>query len=119
MTKGRRQESYRIREEAAEFARSRVHPIHQANGDEQRYADERYPMSFTKGLEHDEATGLVKEPAHFEVFRKAINEGFIDAFTENVPVPPVSKRKQWEAPTAGFVFSVPTFDSLVRRIGVK
>ena len=60
MTKDRRQESYRIREEAAELARSRVHPIHRANGDEQRYADEYYPMSFTKGLEHDEETGLVK-----------------------------------------------------------
>ncbi len=106
MAKDRRQESYRIREEAAELARSRVHPIHRANGDEQRYADEHYPMSFTKGLEHDEETGLVKDPAHFEAFRKAINEGFIDAFTENVPVPPVAKRRQWEAPTAGFVFDL-------------
>ena len=106
MAKDRRQESYRIREEAAELARSRVHPIHRANGDEQRYADEHYPMSFTKGLEHDEETGLVKNPAHFEAFRKAINEGFIDAFTENVTVPPVGKRRQWEAPTAGFVFDL-------------
>ena len=106
MTKDRRQESYRIREEAAELARSRVHPAHWANSDEQRYADEHYPMSFTKGLEHDKVTGLVKNPAHFEAFRKAINEGFIDAFTENVPVPPVGKRRQWEAPTAGFVFDL-------------
>ena len=106
MAKNRRQESYRIREEAAELARSRVHPIHLANGDEQRYADEHYPMSFTKGLEHDEKTELVKKPAHFEAFRKAINEGFIDAFTENVPVPSVVKRRQWEAPTAGFVFDL-------------
>ena len=106
MTKDRRQESCRIREEAAELARSRVHPIHRANGDEQRYVDEHYPMSFTKGLEHDEETGLVKDPAHFEAFRKAINEGFIDAFTENVTVPPVGKRRQWEAPTAGFVFDL-------------
>ena len=106
MTKDRRQESCRIREEAAELARSRVHPIHRANGDEQRYADEHYLMSFTKGLEHDEKTGLVKDPAHFEAFRKAINEGFIDAFTENVPVLPIAKRRQWEAPTAGFVFDL-------------
>ena len=109
MTKDRRQESCRIREEAAELARNRVHPIHEANGDEQRYADEHYLMSFTKGLKHDKDTGLVENPAHFEAFRKAINEGFIDAFTENVPVPtlpPPAKRRQWEAPTAGFVFDL-------------
>ena len=40
MTIERRQESYRIREEAAELARNRPHPIHQANSDEQRYAAE-------------------------------------------------------------------------------
>ena len=106
MTKDRRQESLRTRQEAAELARGRVHPSHQANGDEQRYADENYPMSFTKGLEHDEKTGLVKNPAHFEAFRKAINEGFIDAFTENVPVLSIPGRRQWEAPTAGFVFDL-------------
>ena len=106
MAKDRRQESLRTRQEAAELARSRVHPNHEANGDEQRYADEHYPMSFTKGLEHDKQTGRVKNPAHFEAFRKAINEGFIDSFTENVPVSPIPGRRQWEAPTAGFVFDL-------------
>ena len=66
-------------------------------------------MSFTKGLEHDVETGLVKKPAHFEAFRKAINEGFIDAFTETVPIPaspPSEERRQREAPTAGFVYDL-------------
>ena len=112
MTKERRQESFRIREEAAELARSRSHPTHQANGDEQRYADEHYPMSFTKGLKHNDENGLVESPDNFDDFRRAIDNGFIDPFTEKVEVPLKThqdekrKRRKWEAPTAGFVFDL-------------
>ncbi len=38
----RSQESYRVRLNAAQLARSRNHLTHKANGDEQRYADDRY-----------------------------------------------------------------------------
>ena len=48
----RRQESYSFRLEAAELARSREHPVQKANGDEQRYAGDKYFMCFTKGLPH-------------------------------------------------------------------
>ena len=108
MTEDRKKESYRIRKEAAKLALSRSHPNHEANGDEQRYAGEHYSMSFTKGLKHNSATGLIEDCTHFEDFRKAINNGFIDPFTENVPVPYLGakKRRKWEAPTAGFVFDL-------------
>jgi hypothetical protein len=112
----RRQESYAIRLEAAEQARSRTHPTHHANGDEQRFAGDRYFMSFTKGLPHDPQTGLLHDPRHFVEFRRAIDEGFIDPFSERVPhgakwavsggtlvkasTHPDDMR-QWEAPTAG------------------
>ena len=112
----RRQESYAIRLEAAEQARSRAHPSHHANGDEQRFAGDCYFMSFTKGLPHDPETGLLHDPRHFVEFRRAIDEGFIDPFSERVPhgaewqvsggtlvkasTHPDDMR-QWEAPTAG------------------
>ena len=121
----RRQESYAVRLEAAELARSRNHPDHQANGDEQRYAGDLYFMSFTKGLPHNPDTGLLAEEQDFVEFRRAIDDGFIDPFTERVrhgakfevvlsgdsyevqPVPtPDNDFRQWEAPTAGVVFEL-------------
>ena len=77
----RRQESYAVRVEAAELARSREHPDHKANGDEQRY--EGY-MSFTKGLPHNPDTGLLHDPQDFVEFRRAIDDGFIDPFSDRV-----------------------------------
>ena len=114
----RRQDSYAIRLEAAELARNRAHPDHGANGDEQRYAGDSYFMSFTKGLPHHPDTGLLFDPTHFVEFRRAIDEGFIDPFTDRVPHgakfvanpvtggldpanTPASQIRQWEAPTAG------------------
>ncbi|MEO0869355.1 MAG: hypothetical protein AAFY17_13115 [Cyanobacteria bacterium J06642_11] len=120
----RRQESYAVRLEAAELARSRQHPEHKANGDEQRYAGSQYFMSFTKGLPHNEETGLIQDPQDFVEFRRAIDDGFIDPFTDRVRhgakfkvdgsgtvVPEhnaeiVSKLRQWEAPTAGVVYEL-------------
>ncbi|MGD1950614.1 MAG: bromoperoxidase, partial [Leptolyngbyaceae cyanobacterium] len=117
----RRQESYAVRLEAAELARSRQHPEHKANGDEQRYADSKYFMSFTKGLPHNKETGLIKDPQDFVEFRRAVDDGFIDPFTDRVrhgakfevqgdevvqlECPPNNFR-QWEAPTAGVVYEL-------------
>lgn len=108
MPENRAEKSFELRKSAAELARHRVHPQHRANGDEERYASAHYPMSFTKGLKHDETLGVVANPAHFEALRKAIDAGHIAAFTSEVPVP-VSKecrRRQWEAPTAGIVYDL-------------
>ncbi|MGA7954724.1 MAG: vanadium-dependent haloperoxidase [Gloeobacterales cyanobacterium] len=121
----RRQESYAARLAAAELARSRVHPTQQANGDEQRYAGDQYFMSFTKGLPHNPDTGLLEDPKDFVDFRRAIDDGFIDPFSEQVRhgakfevVPtvggyvvqadpsPTNNFRQWEAPTAGVVFEL-------------
>ena len=105
----RKEEAYRVRVEAAELARSRSHPEHRANPDEHRYASANYAMSFTKGLQHSCATGLVVDRKHFEAFRKAINEAMIDPFTLNVPVASMEEgetRRKWEAPTAGVVYDL-------------
>jgi hypothetical protein len=120
----RRQESYAVRLEAAELARGREHPTHQANGDEQRYAGGQYFMSFTKGLPHDPHTGLLQDARDFVEYRRAIDDGFIDPFTDRVrhgakykvnedtgaiesdeTVSPGDIR-QWEAPTAGVVYEL-------------
>lgn len=118
----RRQDSYAVRVEAAELARSRNHPDHQANGDEERYAGAKYFMSFTKGLPHNPDTGLLEDPQDFVEFRRAIDDGFIDPFSTSVrhgakfvvppgggvqPDPnPSNNFRQWEAPTAGVTFEL-------------
>ncbi len=121
----RRQESYAYRLEAAELARSREYPVHKANGDEQRYAGDKYFMSFTKGLPHNPHTGLLEDPQDFVEFRRAIDDGFIDPFTDRVrhgakhevaaqdsayvvqlDPSPTNDFRQWEAPTAGLVFEL-------------
>ncbi|MDE5107365.1 MAG: LamG domain-containing protein, partial [Trichodesmium sp. St17_bin3_1_1] len=116
----RSQKSYSIRVDAAELARSRQHPIHEANGDEQRYGGDKYFMSFTKGLIHNPTTGLLEDPKDFVEFRRAIDNGFIDPFTDRVrhgakykvndqgniveeDNPQNLDFRQWEAPTAGVV----------------
>lgn len=106
MPKDRAESAYRFRVEAAELARNRTHPKHEANADEARYGSACYPMSFTKGLEHDSNTGLVANAADFEAFRSAIDNGFVEPFTTRVPVPRDHARRQWEAPTAGLVFEL-------------
>ena len=109
MPMNRKEAAYRIRVEAAELARCRLHPQHHANPDEHRYASAKYAMSFTKGLGHCPETGLVVDAKHFEAFRKAINEEMIDPFTLNVPVASMKKgekRRKWEAPTAGVVYGL-------------
>ncbi|MEM1401471.1 MAG: vanadium-dependent haloperoxidase, partial [Pseudomonadota bacterium] len=111
MTTHRKAGSYNARVSAAEAARERPHPVHKANGDEQKYSGANFAMSFTKGLSHDPNNGVVDNPDHFMAFRNAINDGYIDAFHNRVPVPPFAgetafKRRQWEAPTAGIVYDL-------------
>ena len=113
MAVNRRETAFEGRVSAAKMARDRDHPDHIANRDEQRYASAHYPMSFTKGLEHNSVTGLVANKGHFEAFRQAIDEGWIEPFTTRVPVPTIPPgeeepcpRRKWEAPTAGVVYDL-------------
>lgn len=118
----RRQKAYSVRVKSAELARSRDHATQQANGDEQKFADDRYFMSFTKGLPHHPDTGLLQDPQDFVRFRRAIDEGFVDAFTSVVrhgakhvvdsegkvrdESDPTGNFRQWEAPTTGTAFDL-------------
>ena len=104
--------AYDTRVQAAQLAREREHPPHLANGDEQRWASSNYAMSFTKGLPHRQSTGMIADRRDFEAFRRAIDDGFIDAFSTSVPVaiggPTMQpfERRQWEAPTAGVTYDL-------------
>lgn len=107
MSTNRKEAARAARYSAASLAHDRTHPKQLSNGDEQKYSGANFAMSFTKGLEHDPDTGLVKNRNHFKAFRTAINDGYIDAFTNRVPVPSFTDgRRQWEAPTAGVVYDL-------------
>ncbi|MDA8747138.1 vanadium-dependent haloperoxidase [Litoreibacter sp.] len=107
MSTSRRQGAYNARVSAALDAKDRHHTPHKANGDEQKYANINYLMSFTKGLCHDATTGLLEDPHDFMAFRQAIDDGEIDTFTNRVRVPDCADgRRQWEAPTAGMAYDL-------------
>ena len=110
MTDNRQEEAKQMRESASQMAYDRIHPRHQSNGDEQRYACANFAMSFTKGLEHNSDNGLIKNAGDFKAFRSAIDNGYVDAFTTSVPSAP-NKARQWEAPTAGLVYDLQGPDS--------
>ncbi len=110
----RKEESLKVRNDAAELAYNRVHPEHHNNGDEKPKYD--FMMSFSKGLHHDETTGLVKDRKQFKKFRKAIDDGFVHKksgqefvlpFNEDgMASPDKLPERKWEAPTAGYVHSL-------------
>ena len=105
MSEYRTRVAQQVRTNATELAADRPHPNHRANSDEQRYASANYAMNFTKGLEHDCATGLVYDAEDFRAFRSAIDLGFVDAFTTSVRTS-TQKERMWEAPTAGLVYEL-------------
>lgn len=110
MTDYRKKEAMEIRNSASQMAFDRNHPTQQNNGDEQRYASANFAMSFTKGLEHNNDTGLIQNADDFKAFRSAIDDGQVDAFTTSVRSAN-DKKRQWEAPTAGLVYELQGPDS--------
>ena len=98
MNYSRRERSRSTRVAAAELSASRPHPRHIANGEEQQFrfssqtvqhdgcggqsGQPNYLASFTKGMRHCYATGLIQQPEDFQRFVKAVDTGdprdFID-----------------------------------------
>jgi len=102
--KYRRKAAFNKRQEANELATNRPHPKHKSNGDEHKFRHESvnknqyenekdlkkkavlkkkvelknkpsYLMSFTKGMPHNESTGLLNDPDNYPAFVKAIDSG--------------------------------------------
>jgi len=94
----RKKMSFELRVKAAELARDRAHPPHQANQD----ADlPKKLMSFTKGLCHDYETGLLADETHYDAFVKGIESGDPQDFI-NTPLGPgeVAGTLQWRSERA-------------------
>lgn len=113
---GRLGDALRVRHEAAAMSAAGDRPTHRSNGDEQ--SDTGYAMSFSKGLPHNYATGLVLRPAHFEHFVGAIETGASSDF-RSVPLGPLagfrsapndSPLRGWETPAAGLCFNLSGHD---------
>lgn len=83
----RRESAYATRQLANETAKSRPHPKHISNDDEQKYragVKDKFGkvsdkpsqlMSFTKGLPHDYDTGLISNADDFQYFLRAVDSG--------------------------------------------
>ena len=87
MNETRRQEALKVRNSVAKLASSRPHPRHIANDDEQKFRRQEktdcggeknvasYLASYTKGMPHDEDSGLVLDTEDFKRFVKGIDSG--------------------------------------------
>ncbi len=136
MNNDRRKEALNIRISAAKLAANRNHPAHIANGDEQKFRRPKpekskknvpsYLASFTKGMPHNEETGLIENPEDFQNFVKAIDSGDPRDFKDTRlgpegfnPANPswrstIAKRakvRAWESQGAGSTFDLEGPDS--------
>lgn len=82
MNESRRKQALQRRIAAAELAANRIHPSHLSNSDETKFRRivagrpaPSYLANFTKGLRHDEQTGLVCNPEDYKLFVKGIDSG--------------------------------------------
>lgn len=90
----RKTAAFNKRQEANQLATNRPHPKHKSNGDEHKFRHDgktetehqcedktelknkpSYLMSFTKGMPHNETTGLLEDPDNYPAFVKAIDSG--------------------------------------------
>ncbi|MEM1201842.1 MAG: vanadium-dependent haloperoxidase [Acidobacteriota bacterium] len=82
MHRARKDLAQDVREGAAQLAADRPHPRHRNNNEEQTYRDPTKPgrppsmvANFTKGLPHDEETGLLLNAVDYKLFVHGIQTG--------------------------------------------
>lgn len=136
----RRQMAYQTRVNAAQAANDRTHPRHVANADETKFRGDypnpgdpkkevnlpSYLASFTKGLNHDPLTGLIKNPADFVKFVRGIDSGDPRDFVDTPLGPDLTASgepnwqsakardasvRAWESAGAGLTFDLEGPDS--------
>lgn len=105
----RRDASERIRIRAAETHEDTPAPAHHQNGDEARYAAQNYYASFSKGLQHDPATGEVVG-ASYRSLRAALESGRPSDFEEIVLGVPTAQSSRLTNPQAGLAFDLEGVD---------
>lgn len=79
----RRERSFEIRNRIAEYYRRHGIPVHRHNGDEERYCNDNFYASYSKGLPHNDR-GEVLSDAYLK-FLRILNDGSPAAF-ENLPI---------------------------------
>ena len=95
----RRVKALQIRRNAAKIANLREHPPHVNNGEECRYrfGDKNltelknkptHIANFTKGLPHNETTGIIINPRDYRQFVRGIDSGDVDDFQDTPLGPP-------------------------------
>lgn len=104
--KDRKQESLEVRVSAAQLAAGRVHPAHVSNNDETKFRNSKgeptYLASFTKGMPHNETTGLVDiEKVDYQLFVRGIDSGDPRDFVD-VPLGPDGEAEKpvWKSDKA-------------------
>jgi len=111
---------------ASHYSRRYAERSTETNDDESGFAEEGFPLSFTKGLPHDEF-GLLKETKDYESFIKEINQqdatdfetlprgipSLKSALTQRIPEPggkPGTGKcidwRGWESPRAGHYYDL-------------
>ena len=119
MNKARRNVALEVRIAAAQVAHDRAIVTHISNGDESKFSgDNLYLASFTKGLPHCHATGLLDSERYFRLFVLGIRTGNPADFN-NTPLGPNGQAKApnwktginakvrgWESAGAGLTFDL-------------
>ena len=90
-------QSQKVRESAAELAKSRGPAEHKSNGEEYQYRNvdgkPSHIANFTKGLPHDLETGLLANPVDYQLFIRGIDSGEQADFIAT-PLGPKDKSSQ-------------------------
>jgi membrane-associated phospholipid phosphatase len=105
----RREASERIRTRAAESHADTPAPEHHSNGDDERYAGQNHYATFSKGLQHDPATGEVTA-ASYASLRAALMSGRPSDFEEVILGVPAAQSAKLTDPQAGLAFALEGID---------
>lgn len=106
----RREASKRLRISAAEAHQEEPAPEHRSNGDEARYASQNHYATFTKGLQHDLATGEVTD-ASYRSLIAALQSGRPADFEQIILGAPAGGSVKLTDPQAGLAFDFEGVDS--------
>lgn len=108
--RGRREASKRLRIGLAESYQEAPAPEHRSNGDEARYASQNHYATFTKGLQHDPATGEVTD-ASYRSLITALQSGRPADFEQIILGAPAAESVKLTDPQAGLAFDLEGVDS--------
>ncbi len=104
----RREEAYQLRIRTAAYYREHRIPVHENNGDEQRYKNHNFYANYTKGLPHD-SHGEV-DPNAYKALLHALETGVPEDF-EAIPIGTSTNFIGFTDPQSGLAFDLEGIDS--------